>query len=136
VPAVVLAHRDQPVGADEEVDLLEVGGVGHHEGVARVVLELGPLLALAHVLQGQGVEGELLLDTRQVVVGRLPQVDPHQRPRLAHEGRDLGELDLGRLARSVGPYCDHPANGTPSARNLRGKRGRNAHVSRAGLRRW
>ena len=75
---VPLAHADQPRRADEEVDLLEVGAVGDEEGVRRVLLELGALMVGAHVLDGQGVQPELLLQHGQVLLGGIVGVDPEQ----------------------------------------------------------
>ena len=99
---------DEPRRPDEDVDLLALGGVGDDEGVVGVVLELGPLVALPHVLHGQRVQGELLLHHGQVgLVGRRSRStqtswsrpgSPRRRP----EGRSRGRRPL-----RVAPGGDH-----------------------------
>ena len=78
-----MADRDQIAAADEQMGLAELdpvadhlGGAGDDEQAVAVALQLGPLVGLAGILDGQGVEAELALDDAQLLFGRLQQADP------------------------------------------------------------
>ena len=57
-----------------------------------VPLELGPLVGVEGVLDGQRVQPELLLDRRQLRLARLVQADPDEVARLAGELAHAAEL--------------------------------------------
>jgi hypothetical protein len=62
------------------------------EGVAGVLLDLGPLVPVADVLQGQRVKPERLLEQLVVIVPRVFDVEPKALPPLL----EAGEQAVGR----------------------------------------
>jgi hypothetical protein len=101
-----LADRDQcPVG-DERADLgpvqvgdLVVGGDGDvvhvHEQMAGISVDLGPLVVLHRVLDGQRVQLELGRDEPHVVFVRVVEVEPQDRLGVFGQlGRDLSRREV------------------------------------------
>jgi hypothetical protein len=87
---VAVPDGDHEVAAEEDHDLpglddLLAGlraavadGLEHHEQRVVVALELGPLVGVHRVLDGQLVQPEDLRDPRDLLLGRLVQPDPHE----------------------------------------------------------
>jgi hypothetical protein len=99
----VLADGDQRPRGDERSQLTgdqlagvmsQADGVGGEEVVVLVAVQLGPLMLLDGVLDGQRVQPELLGDDLQVLLVGLAQVQPHHRVRLLEEGGDLGGREV------------------------------------------
>jgi hypothetical protein len=99
----VLADGDQRPGGDERSQLtgdqlagvmIQADGVGGEEVVVLVAVQLGPLMLLDGVLDGQRVQPELLGDDLQVLLVGLAQVQPHHRVRLLEEVGDLGGREV------------------------------------------
>ena len=63
--------------------------------VSLVALELGPLVGVEGVLDGQRVQAELLLDGRQLLLARLVQADPDE---VAGLGGELADAARARWA--------------------------------------
>ena len=59
--------------------LVEANGVAHHEQVARVTLDLRPLVLPKSVLDGELVEAQLLLQLFHLLGRRRAVVHPHDR---------------------------------------------------------
>ena len=85
--ALAVSHGDDEAVTDEEHDLtgldvarrLDVAqGLEHDEHRRLVLLDLGSLVAEDGVLDGQGVQVQLLVDEGELVVGRVPQPDPDE----------------------------------------------------------
>ena len=85
--ALAVAHGDDEAVADEEHHLagldvarrLDVAQrLEHDEHRALVVLDLGPLVAVDRVLDGQRVQLQLLVDEVELGVGRVLQTDPEE----------------------------------------------------------
>jgi hypothetical protein len=83
---VVVADGDQPAGPDERVDLglveggrllVVAGGVAGQEQMRLVLVELGTLVRLQHVLDGQFVQAQLDGQLIDLLLGRAAQVEPH-----------------------------------------------------------
>ena len=72
----------------------------------RVLLQLGSLVVGADVLHGQGVETELVLQAREVVIRRLMDIDPEQVGIVDQLGDGVG-LDFAGLPVLVGADGDH-----------------------------
>src|SRR5204863_785616 len=77
--------------------------------VAVVHLELGPLVAMARVVDGERVQGELLLQELEVAVIRVRDVEPHARALLHDEvgGARRIERLLLEHALAIETTCDH-----------------------------
>jgi hypothetical protein len=82
-----VAHRHHEVLSDEDVDLAELDGLGlvHVAGGAQddeersvVALDLGPLVRLDGVLDGQRVQPELRGHGGELLLGGRVQPDPRQ----------------------------------------------------------
>ena len=85
------------------LQLLEVaGGLQHHEEAVVVLLELGALVGLEGVLDGELVEVERLADGRELLSGRLEQPDPDEAVGLGQRG--VG----GRRVEASLPGGHHP----------------------------
>jgi hypothetical protein len=107
-----VAHRENEVRADEDVDLaeldllllVEVGGgpQDDEQGVA-IALELRPLMSDDGILDRELVQPELLGDWPELGVRRAEQTDPRERVRGRAE--DLCRLDH-RLRRADAPAGD------------------------------
>jgi hypothetical protein len=76
-------HADQVLGRQVKVvfpDLdpgaIQLGGEQHDEGVAGVLLDLGPLVLVADVLERQLVKLERVLEQREVGGIRVLDVEP------------------------------------------------------------
>src|SRR5215204_4931513 len=103
----LVADRDHELGADEEHDLAELDGVvgvdvaggleDHEQGVV-VDLELGPLVGVDGVLDGQLVQVELAPDRVELRLVRLVQPDP-----------DKGVVGVPGLVRLVQGHLARPA---------------------------
>jgi hypothetical protein len=96
---VVLADRDERPGGDEDADLAGgwrvaalVDGDGVHAGeqVGAVAVNLGPLVRADGILDGEGMEAELLGDDLEVSLGGLVEVQPRDRALVGSEA--LAEL--------------------------------------------
>ncbi len=105
-----MADRDHELGADEEHDLAELDGVvgvdvagrleDHEQGVV-VDLELGPLVGVDGVLDGQLVEAELAPDRVELGLVGLVQTDPDKGVLGAAGLIGLVQGQLARLALAV-----------------------------------
>src|SRR5262245_36386245 len=87
-----------------------------------VVLQLGPLVAVADVLGGEGMQVELLLDADEIGLGELADVHPQEAVARLDEGRDLVGFDVSGLpVPPVRPYRDHPRDRTRRCRSPSGR---------------
>ena len=77
--------------------------VGDEDMLALVRIELRPLVPLAEVLHGEGVEPELLLKLGDQPVARVGHADPDQRAGLGDQSIDLVDpRDRALVDRSIG----------------------------------
>jgi hypothetical protein len=79
-----MADRDEVATSDEQVGFAEsdsgltkLGSAGNDEKTVAILLDLGPLMRLAGILDGKVVQTELSLDLSQERVARLQKADPH-----------------------------------------------------------
>ena len=98
-----MAHGHHVSAADENVGFAEadalvddLGGAGDDEQRLAVLLELGVLVGLAGVLDGERMQIELRLHPRQQLEARLVQADPDDvakppRPFAGVLDRDVGD---------------------------------------------
>ena len=70
----------------------------HDEHHVAVLLDLGPLVALARILHGQLVQAEFLLHLRQFFVRRVAQRHPDKGVGLVQPVADVVHADVGKLA--------------------------------------
>ena len=106
-----VAHRHHEILPHEDVSLAELylvrfvevaGGLEHDEKRPIVALELGPLVGLHGVLDGQLVQPELFGYRGELLFGRFVETDPGQRlPRLA------GLVGLAQRTGVIGPLAVH-----------------------------
>lgn len=68
--------------------------VQHQEEEVLVDLDLGPLTSVERVLDGEGVEGELLLKHPELRLGGILDVKPDERTVLGHEIADASGVDV------------------------------------------
>ena len=97
-----MADGDHVAAPDEQVRLAEGDAPVEHLGRSRddeqrlaVLLELGPLMGLEGVLDGEVVQAELRLELPQEVEARLVQADPDHMAGLARPFAGLLDRDLG-----------------------------------------
>ena len=107
-----VTRRDDEPFSDEQKDLPELdvavlpaGGLQHEEERVAVDLELGPLMRLDRVLDGELVEVELASHRVELVLGRLVQAEPDER--LGAEG-PVGVLER-QLPGPAAPLFVHGA---------------------------
>jgi hypothetical protein len=83
-----------------ELDALvdHLGGAGDDEQAVAVALDLGPLVRLRRIVDGELVEIELLLDDSKLGVGRLEQPDPDEMALASRPFAALVDADVGDLA--------------------------------------
>ena len=88
---------------------VEADRVGGEEGVAVVAVELGPLVLLDGVLDGEPVQAELVGELGEVRFGRFTEVDPDRGVRFGQEVGNLldGEVFLLQHTVAVGPGSCH-----------------------------
>ena len=84
-----------------DLRLVELGRKEDDEGIARVLLDLRPLVLVADVLEGELVKLERLLEQRKVRVVRVLDVEPEPLFAVAQAfgepiGRRLDQRTLGR----------------------------------------
>ncbi|MCY1552589.1 hypothetical protein D9M68_889960 [compost metagenome] len=79
-----MAHRDDVAVADENVGFPEadapfqhVGGAGGNEDAIAILLELGALMGLAGILDGEVVQTELHLYAGEQFGAGFEQANPH-----------------------------------------------------------
>ena len=110
VEAVVLADGDQrPLGQEHGHFAglkLPAGGVQAHrvgaeEQVGLVAVQLWPLVLVDRILDGQGVQPELLRHRRQVVLVRDAQVQPDNRAGFGETVGDIGDREALGLQDTV-----------------------------------
>ena len=84
-------------------------GVAGQEGVGGVVVELGPLVGLERVLDGQLVQAELVGQLVELVARRAAQVDPDHRVGPFEVVGDVGDREVLGLqhALAVHPGVGH-----------------------------
>jgi hypothetical protein len=84
-----------------------------------VAVQLGPLVLLDGVLDGQGVQPKLLGDDRQILLVGLAQVQPHHRVRLLEVVGDLGGREVLGFQHplSVQPRVTHATRLSPRGRD-------------------
>ena len=96
VDALAVAHRDDEVPADEHVDLAGLDRVllvdvperlEHEEERVVVALELGTLVGVAGVLDGERVQAERARDEVELVGARVVDADPLEVARVARHPR-------------------------------------------------
>jgi hypothetical protein len=100
-----VAHGEDEVPADEDVDLADVDLVGdglqqvhrHEEGIA-VLLDLGALMTVAGILDRQFVQAEFFLHRRQFRVSGVAQRDPDETARPGEIVADFVDRYIGELA--------------------------------------
>ena len=68
------------------------------ERVSRVLIDLGPLVLVANVLQGQGMKPERLLEQRVVVVTRVFDIEPEPLLALLEAGQQALRRGIERWA--------------------------------------
>jgi hypothetical protein len=94
---VALADEDVRLAADDlAVD--QLSGARHDKQCIAVAFELGMLVVLASILDGQRMKAELVLHTPQQVDRRFEQADPHDVTRLARPRPGLVEGNVGDAA--------------------------------------
>jgi hypothetical protein len=106
-----VAHRNQVAFADEQMGLTErdpaldeLRRSRHDEQAISILFDLGPLVGLAGVLDGEIVQVELLLHVAEQRQIRLVQPDPDYVSRLAAPVRGFIDRDIGNTpAVDVGP---------------------------------
>jgi hypothetical protein len=85
---LAVADGDDEAAPGEQLDLGELddlqvvvvaGGLEHEEQAVAVAFELGPLVGLDGVLDGEGVQLELGYDRVELAGRRLVEPDPHER---------------------------------------------------------
>src|SRR5919107_431566 len=100
----VLPHEDVRLAELYRVRFVEVaGGLEHDEKRSGVALELGPLVGLHGVLDGQLVQPELFGYRGELLFGRPVESDPGQR-RLARSASLVG---LAQRMGVIGPLAVH-----------------------------
>ena len=77
---------------------LQLSGEKHDERVSGVLIDLGPLVLVADVLQGQGVKSERLLEQRVVVVTRVFDIEPEPLLALLEAGQQAVRRGIERWA--------------------------------------
>ena len=70
----------------------------HGEHGLAVLLDLGPLVAMARVLDREVMQAELLLHLRELGIGRIEQRHPDEATGLLEVVADFLDLDVGELA--------------------------------------
>src|SRR5262249_25550579 len=96
-----VSHRKHVVATDEDVHLADAQVVAVRldrlddgEERAPVLLDLRPLVAVAGILDGEGMEFELLLHLRQLRLAGVPERHPDEAVRSFHVFVDLARADL------------------------------------------
>ena len=97
-----MADGDHVAAPDEQVGLAEgnapvhhLGGAGDDEQRLAVLLELGPLMGLEGILDGEFMQAELPLDLPQKIQAGLVQADPDHVPGLARPVSRLLDGNVG-----------------------------------------
>ena len=100
-----MAHRHDVALADEDVRLAErdravdhLRGAGDDEQRVAILLDLGILVRLAGVLDGELVQVQLRLHATQQVERGLAQADPDDAAVLARPGAGLFDRDVAKPA--------------------------------------
>ena len=116
--AAALADGDDPVVADEHVNLGQVAQRTRQKRVVLVELELGPLACLDDVFDRDHVEVELVRQLLDLFGGRIDDVNPpnvvahdevdywHCARRYDAEGGAAVNLEIWRLIAMSRPDCD------------------------------
>jgi hypothetical protein len=99
------AEGEHIVAADEDIQLADTqliayhfDGVEHHEQRIAVLLELGSLVAVACVLDGERVQVELLLHLGKLALGGVLERHPHEAAGAREIVADLVLVDVRELA--------------------------------------
>ena len=97
-----MAHRHHIAAADEDVGFPEVDaafdelrGARHDKKSVAILLDLGALMRLAGILDGQIMEPELGLHPRQQFEARFEEPDPHRVTGAFRPTRDIIHPDIG-----------------------------------------
>ena len=117
-----MPDRDDVAAADEDLGLAELDvavdqerGAQDDEGRLAVLLELGPLVGVARVLDRELVELELPLELAQLVLVGLVDADPDEMAGPRRPGAALFDCDVRDLAPgAVGSRSNHLAHPTAS----------------------
>ena len=110
-----MADGDHVAVPDEQVRLAEgdapvqhLGRAGDDEQRLAVLLDLGPLVRLERILDGEVMQAELRLDLPQEIEAGLVQADPDHVPGLARPLAGLLDGHLGHAsATRIGGRGDH-----------------------------
>ncbi len=127
---LVVADGDQRVGGDEDRELAGLqraavrvhrDGVGAHEQVVAVAVELGALALVPGVLDGQLVQAELLVDHGEVGRGGGAEVEPDGEVRFADIAGYVLDREVlqGQVAVAVEPGSRHAGQGSHGVRRVR-----------------
>ena len=112
----VVADEDEHLAEADVVDgLVPARRLEHEQEHVAVALELGPLVRLDRIFDGERVQAELAGDGVELVVGRLVQADPHEPADLVAPLVELVERRLIRNAVAVlvdGVVDDHAVERT------------------------
>ena len=100
-----MTHRHDVALADEDVGLAErnlavdhLRGAGDHEQRVAILLDLGILVRLAGVLDGELMQVQLRLHASQQANRGLTQADPDDAAVLARPGAGLFDRDVAQAA--------------------------------------
>src|SRR5438094_7947391 len=102
---------------------LQLGREENDECVSRVLIDLGPLVLVANVLQGQGMKPERLLEQRVVVVTRVLDVQPEFLLSLREAGEQAVRGGIERWAIGRDDVADRALGLVPLSVRHVGRRG-------------